>query len=133
MDPRLRECCMQEQARVLSNSSSKIHQTWGPPLAELSITFREAGCEHFQFPLRMYLWPSYEGRFLITWIMLIVLIPDIQSVSSTLHLTALLPLFQICMIAPSATGSDCVRGQDVGGTFMTPGCGRKYALIIAIH
>ena len=30
MIPRLRECCRQSQAEVLSKSSNKIHQTWGP-------------------------------------------------------------------------------------------------------
>ena len=35
----------------------------------------------------------YEGRFTITWIMLIVLLPVIQSDSSRLQITALLPLF----------------------------------------
>ena len=29
--PRLRECWRQGQAEVVSNSSNKIHQTWGPP------------------------------------------------------------------------------------------------------
>ena len=28
--PRLRECCRQSQAEVVSNSRNKIHQTWGP-------------------------------------------------------------------------------------------------------
>ena len=28
--PRLRECCRQGQAEVLSNSRNEIHQTWGP-------------------------------------------------------------------------------------------------------
>ena len=31
--PRLRECCRQSQAEVVSKSSSKIHQTWGPPFS----------------------------------------------------------------------------------------------------
>ena len=30
---RLRECCRQAQAEVVSNSKNKIHQTWGLPLA----------------------------------------------------------------------------------------------------
>ena len=29
--PRLCECCRQSQAEVVSKSSNKIHQTWGPP------------------------------------------------------------------------------------------------------
>ena len=29
--PRLRECCRQVEAEVVSNSKNKIHQTWGPP------------------------------------------------------------------------------------------------------
>ena len=29
--PRLRECCRQSQAELVSKSSIKIHQTWGPP------------------------------------------------------------------------------------------------------
>ena len=29
MRPRLRECCRQGQAEVVSNSINKIHQTWG--------------------------------------------------------------------------------------------------------
>ena len=28
--PRLRECCRQDQAEVVSKSRNKIHQTWGP-------------------------------------------------------------------------------------------------------
>ena len=28
--PRLRECCRQSQAEVVSNSRNTIHQTWGP-------------------------------------------------------------------------------------------------------
>ena len=28
--PRLRECCRQAQAEVISNSKDKIHQTWDP-------------------------------------------------------------------------------------------------------
>ena len=31
--PRLRECCRQGQADVVSNSSNNIHQTWGPPFS----------------------------------------------------------------------------------------------------
>ena len=42
----------------------------------------------------------YEGRFLITWILPIVPIPDIQSDSSRLQITALLPLFQILYDSP---------------------------------
>ena len=30
MGPRLRECCWQGHAEVVSNSRNKIHQTWGP-------------------------------------------------------------------------------------------------------
>ena len=29
----MRECCRQSQAEVASNSSNKIHQTWGPPFS----------------------------------------------------------------------------------------------------
>ena len=29
--PRLRECCRQSQAEVVSKSRNKVHQTWGPP------------------------------------------------------------------------------------------------------
>ena len=31
--PRLRECCRHSQAEVVSKSSNKIHQTWGPPFS----------------------------------------------------------------------------------------------------
>ena len=31
--PRLRECSRQVEAEVVSNSSNKIHQTWGPPFS----------------------------------------------------------------------------------------------------
>ena len=31
MVPRLRECCRQTEAEVVSMSMNKIHQTWGPP------------------------------------------------------------------------------------------------------
>ena len=31
--PRLRECCGQSQADVVSKSSNNIHQTWGPPFS----------------------------------------------------------------------------------------------------
>ena len=31
MVPRLRECFVQSQAEVVSKSTNKIHQTWGPP------------------------------------------------------------------------------------------------------
>ena len=31
--PRLRECCRQSQAEVVSKDRSKIHQTWGPPFS----------------------------------------------------------------------------------------------------
>ena len=31
--PRLRECCKQSQAEVVSKSRNKIHQTWGPPFS----------------------------------------------------------------------------------------------------
>ena len=31
--PRLRECCRQCQAEVVSNSSNKVHQTWGLPVS----------------------------------------------------------------------------------------------------
>ena len=43
---------------------------------------------------------AYEGRFTITWIMLIVLLTVIQSDSSRLQITALLPLFQILYDSP---------------------------------
>ena len=33
VDPRLRECCRQSQAEVVSKSSNKIHQTRGPPFS----------------------------------------------------------------------------------------------------
>ena len=29
----MRECCRQSQAEVVSNSSNRIHQTWGPPFS----------------------------------------------------------------------------------------------------
>ena len=32
---RLRECCRQSQAEVVSKSSNKIHQTWGPPFSRV--------------------------------------------------------------------------------------------------
>ena len=32
--PRLCECCRQSQAEVVSKSSNKIHQTWGPPFSQ---------------------------------------------------------------------------------------------------
>ena len=31
--PRLRDCSRQVEAEVASNSSDKVHQTWGPPLS----------------------------------------------------------------------------------------------------
>ena len=31
MVPRLRECCRQSQAELVSKSRNNIHQTWGPP------------------------------------------------------------------------------------------------------
>ena len=31
MVPRLRELCRQSRAEVVSQSSNKTHQTWGPP------------------------------------------------------------------------------------------------------
>ena len=36
--PRLRECCKQSQAEVVSKSSSKIHQTWGLPFSRALYT-----------------------------------------------------------------------------------------------
>ena len=33
MVPRLRECCRQSHAEVVSNSKKKIHHTWGPPFS----------------------------------------------------------------------------------------------------
>ena len=33
MVPRLRECCRQSHAKVVSKSSDNIHQTWGPPFS----------------------------------------------------------------------------------------------------
>ena len=32
--PRLKECCMQVEAEVVSNSGNKIHQTWERPCSE---------------------------------------------------------------------------------------------------
>ena len=32
MGPRLRECCRQVEAELVSKSRNKIHQTWGPPI-----------------------------------------------------------------------------------------------------
>ena len=32
-EARLRECCRQGRAEVVSNRSNKIHQTWGPPFS----------------------------------------------------------------------------------------------------
>ena len=31
--PRLRECCRQVEAEVVSNSRNRIHQTWGLPFS----------------------------------------------------------------------------------------------------
>ena len=35
MGPKLCECHRQGQAEVVSNSSKKIHQTWGPPFSRV--------------------------------------------------------------------------------------------------
>ena len=44
--PRLRECCMQVEAEVVSNSRNKIHQTWewpySPALYVIPISNHEA-------------------------------------------------------------------------------------------
>ena len=39
MVPRLRECCRQGQAEVVSDSRNKIHQTWGPPFSRALYIF----------------------------------------------------------------------------------------------
>ena len=48
--PRLRECCRQSQAEVVSKSGNKIHQTWGPPfsrvLSQMTSVARGRGIGH---------------------------------------------------------------------------------------
>ena len=39
--PRLRECCGQCQAEMVSNSRNIIHQTWGPPFSQALYLFGE--------------------------------------------------------------------------------------------
>ena len=41
--PRLRECRRQGQTEVVSKSSNKIHQTWGPPFSQALYTQNDTG------------------------------------------------------------------------------------------
>ena len=46
MGLRLRECCRQSKAEVVSNSRNKFHQTWGLPSSRaLSVGSETAGSE----------------------------------------------------------------------------------------